>query len=198
MIFRRLVGGLLAALFLVATASAKIVDEVGILSSEITDRLNTIGLELYDKAGVTLDLVILNDKNRVGELKNSVLNATDERIALVLVPSQNSQEVGLVDIFVSDSAKNLFDKEAVLSPFPNSGSILPLLTSKKTPQYSPAMLNGYADISERIAKTKNIELDSGIGDQNRTVINLLRYLIYGTILLVVIVLVYRKLRGKIA
>lgn len=54
------------------------------------------------------------------------------------------------------------------------------------------MLNGYADIADQIAASKNIILENSIGSQNRDTINIFRYLIYGSIILVIIVLIFRK------
>ena len=56
------------------------------------------------------------------------------------------------------------------------------------------MLNGYADIADRVANSKNITLETSIGSQNRDTINIFRYLIYGTIILVLIVLFMRKFK----
>ena len=52
--------------------------------------------------------------------------------------------------------------------------------------------NGYADIAEQVAKYHNIELKSGIGSTNRDIINYLRFVFYGIVLISLIFIIRRK------
>jgi len=89
-----------------------------------------------------------------------------------------------------------FDKEAVLSPF--SGTIIPLLVAKnkKDDKYTAALFNGYADIADQVADSYNVELASSIGNTNRNIINLLRFVIYTSILIALAVYIVKKIKRR--
>ncbi len=57
---------------------------------------------------------------------------------------------------------------------------------------SAALLNGYADLSERIAKSKNIELENALGNTNRDLISFLNISIFGFLFMVIGRYLYRK------
>ena len=63
-------------------------------------------------------------------------------------------------------------------------------------KYNVAILNGYADIVEQIAKSKNIELKSAIGSTNKSLIHYLRYGIYGFLLFVILGYFYQKRKSQ--
>lgn len=160
-----------------------------ILSQKVASRLNLIGSELYDKSGIflgvgvyeTLDKMSLNDKFKS-------LNLKPPFVFLMLVKNEKK-----VEIFADSDTLTLFDKQAVLSPFPESGTILPILSSKNGKDiYNAAILNGYADISERIAKSMQIELSSAIGNANKDTLNIFRILIYGSMALVIVLMIYKR------
>ena len=151
-----------------------------------------LGKELESKTGIKVVLLTSQNKNNLSlnELVKSHLPRAPY-VLLVLVPAKAGQKSGKVDLFLSDAS--LVDKDEILSPRPNTGSILPILVANKAEDiYNAALLNGYADICERIATSKNITLENAIGSSNRTTLNILRYLIYGSILLVVGLLAYKK------
>ena len=67
---------------------------------------------------------------------------------------------------------------------------------KDADNYTAAMLNGYADIVEQIADSKGILLDEAIGSSNRNVINILRLIVYGTVVWAIGYVIYRRRRSK--
>ncbi|WP_063999331.1 hypothetical protein [Campylobacter iguaniorum] len=187
--------GLLAALFTI-TLNATVIDNANILSVPVKDKLDTIGLELQTKTGIKFDLITFAklDGQKLEFLIEPYIKDLSY-VVLALVPKELGAKSGKVDIFGSNDALKLFDKEAVLSPYPESGSIIPILVSKKeTDIYNAAMLNGYADVADRIASSKGVKLESSIGNSNRDTINILRYLIYGSIILVIVVFMIRKFK----
>ncbi|OCR96482.1 TPM domain-containing protein [Campylobacter fetus] len=189
--------GFLAALCSFGLNAATI-DNAGVLSEPIKSKLNEMGAELKETTGVTLDLITFSNLN--GEsideaIKPFKSSLKPPYVILVLVPKEAGAKTGKVDIYTSNDANSLFDKEAVLSPYPESGSILPILVSNKGKDiYNAAMLNGYADIADRIANSKGVALKSSIGNSNRDTINIFRYLIYGSIILVIVVFAIRKIK----
>ncbi len=162
-----------------------------ILSQKVEEELNTIANELYDKTGIYL-FVAAGAKTSLDELLLKQSELAKPNALLVL--SQNSHKV---DIVGSSEVLAFFDREAVLSPYPGTGTIIPILTSHKGQDiYNAAILNGYADIAERIAKYFNVKLESSIGNTNRDTINILRILIYGFICFALLYYAQRRIKRR--
>ncbi|MDL0088845.1 hypothetical protein [Campylobacter gastrosuis] len=166
-----------------------VINDDEILSQKVVSRLNLIGDELYKKSGIfvgvgvyeTLGKTSLNDKFKS-------LNLKPPFAFLMLIKNEKK-----VEIFADSDTLTLFDKEAVLSPFPESGTILPILASKNGKDiYNAAILNGYADITERIAKSEQITLENAIGNANKDTLNIFRILIYGSMALVIALMIYKR------
>lgn len=160
-----------------------------ILSSKVQNELNLIGQELYDKTGIFL-AVAVGDKTSFETLVKMQENLPKPYVLLAL--SKDSHKVDIL----GNEALAFFDKKAVLSPYPNTGTILPILASNKGDIYNAAILNGYADIADRIAKYFNIRLEHSIGNANRDTINILRILVYGFICFALLYYVQRKMKRK--
>lgn len=194
-VFNILKSGFIAALLNMCAYGA-VIDNANIISEAVEIKLNSIAQELKSKSGVSLDLLTIENVSGVNlktEADIHIKTLKPPYVVLAIVPKDFSSKAGQLDIFASNDALALFDKEAVLSPFPQTGSIIPLLTQNKGKDiYNSSMLNGYADIADQIAASKNIILENSIGSQNRDTINIFRYLIYGSIILVIIVLIFRK------
>ena len=102
-----------------------------------------------------------------------------------------------VEIFADEETIKLFNKEQILSPYPSSGSILPILSSKNGNDiYNASMLNGYADIVEQIAASKNIKLENAIGNQNKYALDMLRIIVYAMIAVTILVVLRAKFRRR--
>lgn len=179
-------------LFLSYILNANVIDNAKLLNPSVLTKINQLGNELENKTGIRVDLLTSQNENNLSlsELAKPYLPRAPYAL-LVLVPAKPGQKSGKVDLFLSDNA--LVNKDEILSPRPNTGSILPILVANKAEDiYNAALLNGYADICERIANSKNITLENAIGSQNRNTLNALRYLIYSLVLLVLIMLIYKK------
>jgi len=162
-----------------------------ILSEKVTKEINLIGQELFEKTGIFLG-VALGEKSSLEELAQKQKDLPKPNVLLVL--SKNSHKV---DIIGSKEALLFFDKEAVLSPYPGKGTILPLLASYKGQDiYNAAILNGFGDIAERIAKYFNVHLEHSIGNANRDTINILRILIYGFVCFALLYYTQRRIKRR--
>lgn len=189
-------GILIYALFS-SFAFGSVFDEAKILNEKVVEKINLISQELKTKTGVEFVLLTLNNPNNVPlkELgEDYIKNLKSPFVVLALSPKNLNQDSGKVDIFMSD--ESLFDKEEVLSPHTNTGSILPILSRKGKDIYNAALLNGSGDIADKIAAKFGVELENSLGSSNRMFLNLLRYPLYATILIVILIFIYRKSFGK--
>ncbi|MCD8212733.1 MAG: hypothetical protein LUC34_01540 [Campylobacter sp.] len=165
-----------------------VINDDKILSDKVSRKLQSIGDELYEKSGVTLSVGIYENigENSLEKQFNS-LNFKAPYAFLIIV-----KDIKKIEIFADEGTLKLFDKEQVLSPHPERGTILPILVSKNGADvYNAAVLNGYADIAEQIAQNSDITLINGIGNANKNTLNFLRVLIYGSLLIAFLIFVYR-------
>ena len=161
-----------------------------ILNQKVVNELNKMGKELFEKGEIFLGVAV-GEKSSMQDLSNFKEQLPKSYILLLL--STNSKKV---DIIGSKGALALIDKEAVLSPYPGTGSILPILATKKGDIYNAAILNGYADISDRLAKALNIKLENSVGNANKDTINILRILIYGFICFALLYYAHRRMKRR--
>ena len=157
-----------------------------ILSPAVSEKIAVLGEELAGKSGV------FAGEGKTLKEAAAQLNLTPPYALLMLAKTEHK-----VEIFADAQTLKLFDKEKILSPYPSSGSILPILASKNGKDiFNAAVLNGYADLAEQIAASKGVSLQNAIGSQNRLTLDAFRIFIYGTIALVVCVAAFRKFRRK--
>ncbi|HEB9289333.1 TPA: hypothetical protein RZK14_001232 [Campylobacter coli] len=161
-----------------------------VLNQKVVDEINLIGKELQEKSGIFAGVAV-GDKSDFQTLLDLHKQLPQSYVLLVL--SKNSHKV---DIIGSKGALTLIDKEAVLSPYPGTGSILPILATNKGDIYNAAILNGYGDIVDRLTQARGIELQHSIGNANRDTINILRILIYGFICFALLYYAQRRMKRK--
>ncbi len=189
----RVLAGLLALFSLLFAAESFVLYNDDILPQKTVDKIDEIGGELRQKTGVSLYLAA------VKKMPTQKIKDFEAQIARDLEPPfillTFSRDDHKVDIVNSPDTDALFDKEQVLSPFPWSGSIIPLLESHSKNQKAAieaALLNGYADIAEQVAAAKGVELKSGLGNTNRNIYLGLRILFYAILALIFINYLYRR------
>ena len=150
-------------------------------------QIETIGSELHQKSGIALRLIILKelDQNQsIIDYEQEIIKTFNEPTVLLTFSEMDKK----VDIYAHpESLYKDFDKEAILSPFSSfGGTIIPLLTAKAKDipvreKYAAALSNGYSDISEQIADSRDIVLESAVGSGSKYFINFIRVLFYGMI-----------------
>lgn len=190
----------LAALiiFLATTLSANYLykDEVVFLDY-VTQEINTIGKELQEKTGIGVYVVVLKELPKgmsIVEYEKHIMQELKEP-AMVLALSELDKQI---DIFARpQSLYELIDKSQILSPMPNSGTILPILTMKAkkattAEKFGAAIQNGYTDIVTQIADSKKVKLLSAPGNANKEVFMVLRILFYGFLLYALYLFIKRK------
>ncbi|MCK9454915.1 3-dehydroquinate dehydratase [Sulfurimonas sp.] len=214
---RGLAALMLALLFKTSLVAQYLYKDELIFNPAFSAEVEKLGLELYQKTGISLRLVMLkelpNEMNIV-EYEKELMKEFSEPTILLTFSERNSK----VDILASEtSLYEYFDKKQVLSPVSSSvqafvvallsmnfsdmssgGTILPLLAQKAKEsellgKYSGAMFNGYADIAEQIAKNRGVVLENAVGSANQNAIFLVKVLFYGFIVYGIFLYIKRKL-----
>lgn len=195
---RILIKGVIICTLFSSLSFALVFDNAFLLNDEVKNKITLIGNELFEKTKVRVDLLTVENKDNTSlrELsKEHISKLQAPYVVLVLSPKKLNQDSGKVDIFLSH--EDLLDKESVLSSHPQTGSIIPILVGKKAKDiYNAALLNGYADIADRIADKHEVVLENSIGNSNKIALNVIRYPLYATIILVILFIVYRSYFGK--
>ncbi|MDC0933734.1 hypothetical protein OAR97_07770 [Arcobacteraceae bacterium] len=100
------------------------------------------------------------------------------------------------NILMSDDLKDIIDRDDILDNY-----VIPLLASKDKntlfAKTSAAVLNGYAQMADSIADSKNIKLESSIGSEGKTASSIWKVFMYTLVVIglfsyVVIILRERK------
>ena len=170
-----------------------------ILQPELVAQLEGMGSELYQKTGVNLSVAVvesLQDKSLSDKANEFRANLKSPYIFLIFTNKEHK-----IQIYNTENTQDLFDKERILSPMPNRGSIIPILVNHKrdanmTGVINAAILNGYADIADQVAKSQGIELETSIGDTNRIFVNTIRYIFYGTLVFALFMYFYSRKKKK--
>ncbi len=179
----------------VAANANYIIINDGIINEKVSAKVESLGSELFQKTGIGVYVAVpasLNKKT-VTVYEKEISSTLKKPYVLLTLAKQEEK----VDIIFSQGLEDKFDKERVLSPFPWSGTIIPILTVKKeNDKYNAAVLNGYADIVEQIAKSYDVVLEGAIGDTNRDIYHYLKLGIVLFLLIVFIKYFYKKVRKK--
>ena len=190
---------------------------------EFSIEVEKLGKELYEKTGISLKLIMVRElptgMSIVDYEKDIIKAFTEPTILLTFSELDSKVDILANDI----SLYKYFDKKQVLSPVASvvqaftmalfysesfesfkeiagnyGGTIIPLLAGKakkgnQVGKYSGSMFNGYADIAEQIAISKNVILENAVGNANQTSILIVKIIFYGIITISLIFYIKRKL-----
>lgn len=174
-------------------AQALIISDALLLDERAIVKMEEMGEELFQKTGVKVFLVAKNsgEGKEIVSFEKEFAQSLPEPFALLTLFLEEKK----IDIYTSKELEKAFDKEVLLSPLPWKGMIIPLLTNKKKEVgVTPALLNGYAELVEQIAASRNVVLDSSIGNANKTTISLVKVLIYGFVGVLLLFVFIRRIR----
>jgi len=191
-------------------------DEV-IFNPLFNESVETLGSELYEKTGISLRLVMLKKLPKgmhIVEYEKELIKEFSNPTILLTFSEMDSK----VDILANDATLyKYFNKKQVLSPIASpvqafvvallnmdfsdmtsGGTILPLLAQKSKKnevigKYSGSMFNGYADIAEQIADSKNVVLENAVGNANQKSIFLVKSVFYGFLFYGIFMYIKRRL-----
>ena len=190
--------------------------------------MNKLGSELYEKTGISLRLIMLRDlpnEMNIVQYQEKVIQEFSGPTILLTFAELNGKVDIMAN---EPSLYEYFKKKQVLSPVASTaqaiamaiffaddvedfqdllkysgGTILPLLANKTKAgkhvgKYSAAMYNGYLDIGEQIAKSKDVSLSMATGDSSENIIFGIKIIFYSIILLAIFMIVKNKffLKGK--
>lgn len=175
-------------------------DEVVFIES-FEQEIEKIGKELKEKTGVGLYVAVIKelDANQsIVDYEKAVIAQLPEPAVLLVLADYDKQ----IDIIARPtSLYKDFDKDQVLSPMPNSGTILPILTMKAkkatmSEKFAAAVQNGYTDMAEQIASSRDVVLENAVGSSNKLIINIFRVIFYGVIVYAIFMLIRNKIVKK--
>ncbi len=175
---------LIATLFLSQSLQAKfiVVDEV-VKVKEFNEQVEPMGEELSAKTGINLYMSLIKelDANQsIIDYQKKLIKTLKQPAILFSLVENNKQ----VQIYADDkSLYETFDKDQIMDPLAIwpffNGRVIPVIGARAPDgvedkdKYAVAMFNGYAEISEQIAASKGIVLDTAIGDTNKNIYKVL-------------------------
>jgi len=167
------------------------------------EKIDTMGNELFVKTGVNVYIYAVerygnkmhkDTKSKIEFIKsfeNNITKALKNPFVLLTVSVDDQQ----VNIISSDELKSAIDRDYILDR-----NIIPLLISKdKNSVYakvSAAVLNGYASITDSIAESKEVKLESSIGSEGTTFSSIWRIFMYTIISIGLLVYIYSMFSSR--
>lgn len=149
------------------------------------EKIDTMGSELFLKTGVNVYIYAVeryagkkhDDINsKMAFIKSFESNMTKELKDPFVLLTVSVEDMH-INILYSSELEGSFNRDDILDD-----NIIPLLASKdKNSIYakiSAALLNGYAAITDSVAKSRGLELDSSIGSGGTTVAAIWRIFMY--------------------
>lgn len=187
-----------------AHADYIVIDEV-VENPAFNEQVEIIGSELYLKTGINLYLSLIkeleNNQSIIDYQKELIKSLQEPAVLLSFV--ENSKQV---QIYAEDkSLYKTFDKDQIMNPLAIwpffNGAIIPILGAKTKgahprDKYATAMFNGYAEISEQVAESKDVVLDSAVGNANKNVFKILISVLFLITMYTVIKLTYDYRKRK--
>lgn len=128
-------------------------------------KIEEMSKELYEKTGITANLSAqykLPEGMGITQQGQAVAKDLKAPYALIIFSASDKQ----IDSILSEDLKDI-DKDEILDTY-----VIPLLVTynkkvSQTQKYSAGLLNGMAELTDRLAKTKNIVLESSIGSESK-------------------------------
>ncbi|MDR2342388.1 MAG: TPM domain-containing protein [Campylobacteraceae bacterium] len=180
--------------FLLQAGNYVLSNENDIIGERVVEKINEMGEELFGKDGINV-YVSLNKSIGNVSIKDHIDTLAKELNTPYVLLIMFSEDK-IIDIISSDEAiDKKFNKDQILSPVPYHGTIKPLLAIKKDlDNFSAAILNGYADIVEQIAKSDNLKLESALGDSNKDTLYYVRVIVYTMFAVALFVYIYTRIK----
>ena len=192
-------------LFLYSNLSAAqfILNDDKLIDDRAKEKINEIGAEVKSKLGVNIYIYAksnlgldenIKTKEKIEFIRNNenqLVSTLEQPYVLLTIAVEETH----VNLLFSDSLKEVLDKNDILD-----GYVVPLLASndKNTlfAKVSAATLNGYAAIADKIADSKDMKLESSIGNAGKVSSTIWRVVMYTLIVLGLLAYTYAILRKR--
>ena len=156
-----------------------------------TDFIEVLSNEVFEKTGVSMYVVALEGLEGINleeKEQNYLQNLKEPFVLLFFVHKEKK-----INIIASAEAEKLFDKRTVYWDY-----IVPLIpkSDKDLTQQSISafLLNGFVDIADRIAQSRNVELEHSFPKQNKgqSVVRIVLYVMLFVLLLLFVFVYLRR------
>jgi hypothetical protein len=180
-----------------------ILNDDGLIDSRAKEKINQMGDEVKSKLGVNVYIyakssfeldenISLKDKiNYIKNFENEIIPTLTNPYVLLSMSAEDTH----VNLQFSEELNNIIDKNDILD-----GYVVPLLASKDKnslfAKVSASMLNGYAAIADTIAESKDIKLESSIGNAGKVSGTIWRVFMYTIVVLGLLAYTYAILRKR--
>ena len=192
-------------LFLYSNLSAAqfILNDDKLIDDRAKEKINQIGAEVKSKLGVN---VYIYAKSNLGLEENiktkdkiEFIKKNEEQIIATLEKPYVLLSIAIeethVNLHFSEEFKTVLDKDDILDDY-----VIPLLASKDKntlfAKVSAATLNGYAAIADIIAESKQIKLESSIGNAGKISSTIWRVVMYTLVVLGLLAYTYAVLKRR--
>jgi hypothetical protein len=180
-----------------------ILNDDGLIDSRAKEKINQMGDEVKSKLGVNIYIyakssfeldenISLKDKiNYIKNFENEIIPTLTNPYVLLSMSAEDTH----VNLQFSEELNNIIDKNDILD-----GYVVPLLASKDKnslfAKVSASMLNGYAAIADTLAESKDIKLESSIGNAGKVSGTIWRVFMYTIVVLGLLAYTYAILRKR--
>ena len=180
-----------------------IINDDKLIDDRAKEKINQIGNEVKSKLGVNVYVYVkstlgldenIKTKDKIDIIKNNenqILSKLEQPYVLLSISVEETH----VNLLFSDEFKNIVDKDDILDDY-----VVPLLASKDKntlfAKVSAATLNGYGAIADTIAESKNVKLESSIGNSGKVSSTIWRVFMYSIIILGLFAYTYAVLKKR--
>lgn len=180
-----------------------ILSDDGLIDKRAIVKIQEIGNETNLKLGVNIyvyakqslglaDKISTKDKIKyIKKYEKEITKSLVKPYVLLTIAVEDTH----VNLIVSSKFKEVIDKNEILNDY-----VVPLLASKDSnstfAKASAAILNGYAAIADTIADSKDIELESSIGNSGKVAGTIWRVLMYTLVVVGILLYTFAVLRRK--
>lgn len=192
-------------LFLCSNLNAQqyILNDDKLIDDRAKEKINEIGNEVKSKLGVNIYIYAksnlgldenIKTKDKIDFIKNNenqIISTLEKPYVLLSIAVEETH----VNLLFSEDFKSVLDKDDILD-----GYVVPLLASKDKntlfAKVSAATLNGYAAIADILAESKQIKLESSIGNAGKISSTIWRVVMYTLVVLGLLAYTYAVLKRR--
>lgn len=162
------------------------------IANEVKRKTNTnIYLYVKNSYGITKQMTMSEKINIINTTENKLLDTLQKPYALLTIAVEDMH----VNLISSKKLEAVLNKNDILNDY-----VIPLLASKDKNQLyakvSAAVLNGYAQIADEIAKNQGIKLESSIGSQGKVTGTVWKVFMYSVVIIGILLYTFAVLKRR--